>query len=324
MDINWLADFLALLECGGFSRAAEQRAVSQPNFSRRIRSLEDWVGVTLIDRSTHTISLTPAGERFRPLAEETMRRLHLGREEVRAVAKATSEALLFASTHALSLTFFPAWLRALEMKAPLNGTIKLTADNMVTCEKVMIEGRAHFLLCHHHEAATVRLGTDFRSIRLGQDRLLPVAAPSFAPPASGPTPQLAFSAESGMGRILAAAWAANGKEGPVAPVFSSHLAGVLTAMARDGRGIAWSPLSLVEDDLRKGTLVRAGPMQDDVEIEIRLWRPKARQSPVAEALWARLLSEQKEDMRPYHAGNASNDLNPALARCDRRRLSHRS
>jgi DNA-binding transcriptional LysR family regulator len=290
MDSDWLDDFLALLDCGGFSRAAEKRAVSQPSFSRRIRSLEDWVGTTLIDRSTHTVRLTPAGERFRTVAEETLRRLQLGREEARAVAKASSETLRFASTHVLSLTFFPAWLRRLESAQPMSATVELTADNMVACERLMVEGRAQFLLCHHHQAATTRLGSDFRSVRLGGDVLLPVVAPGLL--AGGDlasAPQLCFTADSGMGRILSAAWATARREPPSQPIFASHLASVLTAMARDGRGIAWTALSLVEDDLEAGRLVRAGAPEDDVPIEIMLWRPKARQAPAAEMLWSRIL-----------------------------------
>lgn len=290
MDSEWLEDFLALLDCGGFSRAAEKRAVSQPSFSRRIRSLEDWVGATLIDRSTHRIQLTQAGERFRGVAEETLRRLQLGREEVRAIAKASSETLRFASTHVLSLTFFPLWLRQLENAHPFSATVELTADNMVACERLMVEGRAQFLLCHHHEAATTRFGSDFRSIRLGEDVLLPVATPGLLSDESADhLPQLCFTADSGMGRILSAAWAAAGREPPSNPIFTSHLASVLTAMARDGRGIAWTAQSLVQDDLASGRLVRAGAPDDDVPIEIRLWRPKARQSAAAEALWSRIL-----------------------------------
>lgn len=289
MDSDWLVDFLALIDCGGFSRAAEQRAVSQPSFSRRIRSLEEWVGATLVDRSTHTMRLTPAGERFRVVAEETLRRLHVGREEVRAIAKASVETLRFASTHVLSLTYFPAWLRRMEADAPMNVTVELTADNMVACERLMIDGRAQFLLCHHHEAASTRLGSDFRSVQLGEDVLLPVISPRLAEEVDlAQAPHLCFTAESGMGRILAAAWAARGRSPPLRPIFTSHLASVLTTMARDGRGVAWTALSLVADDLAAGTLVRAAPVDEDVPIEIRLWRPKARQAPAAEALWSRI------------------------------------
>ena len=39
MDHKWLEDFLALARERSFSRAAELRHVTQPQFSRRIRAL---------------------------------------------------------------------------------------------------------------------------------------------------------------------------------------------------------------------------------------------------------------------------------------------
>ncbi|MGL1194689.1 LysR substrate-binding domain-containing protein, partial [Vibrio parahaemolyticus] len=67
-----------------------------------------------------------------------------------------------------------------------------------------------------------------------------------------------------------------------------HLATVLRAVARDGRGIAWLPLSLAGDDLAQGALVRAGDPEWDAAVEIRLFRPRARQNQAAEAFWAEL------------------------------------
>lgn len=288
METTWLEDFLALLETGGFSRAAERRGVSQPSLSRRIRSLETWLGVSLFDRSTHTVRPTSAGKRFRPIAEEVLRQLQLGREEARAASRTVTETLRFAATHVLSLTFFPAWLRGLETSVLPETTIILTADSMTACERQMIEGNAQFLLCHHHKTMPTRLGADFRSLVLGHDTLLPVASPQLiATTTPEQCPQLVYTAESGMGRILASAWALKGDAPPARPAFASHLAGVLATFARDGRGIAWTPLSLVQDDLRAGRLVRTGKPEDDLEIEIRLWRPRARQSAAAEAFWAR-------------------------------------
>ncbi|MFB1029444.1 MAG: LysR family transcriptional regulator, partial [Thauera sp.] len=64
MELKWLEDFLSLADSGSFSRSAEQRHVSQPAFSRRIRALEAWLGVALVDRSTFPTRLTEAGEAF--------------------------------------------------------------------------------------------------------------------------------------------------------------------------------------------------------------------------------------------------------------------
>ena len=296
MDAAWLEDFLALIDCGQFSRAAEQRNITQPAFSRRIRALEDWVGAPLFDRDIQPVALTPAGERFRPVAEETLRRLFQGRDAAREASRMAAATLRFAATQALSLTFFPTWLRAIEATDPLDATIHLTAAHMSACEQMMLRGEAQFLLCHHHAQATnLLMGEPFRSLAVGADRLLPVSAPeadgagprfSLGDDPAEPAPLLAFSAESGMGRILEGARAHRGDASGRRTAFTSHLASVLVAMAREGRGLAWAPLSLVSQDLKRGSLVRAAPTDRDIPIEIRIYRPRARQSPPAERLWA--------------------------------------
>jgi len=91
MELQWIEDFLTLAECGSFSRAAEQRNVTQPAFSRRIRSLEHWVGTELIDRSSHHIKLTPAGQTFMPAAAGVKRRLLDARDVAKSIGQAASK-----------------------------------------------------------------------------------------------------------------------------------------------------------------------------------------------------------------------------------------
>src|SRR6267154_2473908 len=64
MEMKWLEDFLSLVDTRNFTRSAELRFTTQPAFSRRIKSLEEWVGTTLLNRSSQPISLTSAGEKF--------------------------------------------------------------------------------------------------------------------------------------------------------------------------------------------------------------------------------------------------------------------
>ncbi len=297
MEVAWLEDFLAILECNGFSRAAERRNVTQPALSRRVRALEQWVGTPLFDRSSHVLTLTPAGERFRLTAEETLRRLHLGRDEAVEVALTSSETLRFASTHALSLTFFPTWLRGIEARLPTNTVIQFVADNMVACEHTMISGAVQFLLCHHHPAASNAMTPgQFLSAHVGDDVLLPVSVPlaagsrqpRYALPgeADAPVPYLSYRDESGMGRIGAAARAIFCPPAWLKPVFTSHLAKLLVTMVLDGRGLSWSPRSLVSEFIESGELVRAGDERWDIPMEIRLFRSRARQSAAAERFWS--------------------------------------
>jgi DNA-binding transcriptional LysR family regulator len=306
MELDWLEDFLALVEHQHFGRAAEARNVSQPAFSRRIRLLEAWLGAPLFNRDTHRVALTPAGEQWRPSAEDLLRRLYLGREQTRAIAEGAAATLRFASTHALSITFFPQWLEEIEAQQPQGSTVSLVTDNMAGCERMMLQGQAHFLLCHHHPSTPVSFKPNyFTSVDLGVDILVPVCAPAldnprrprFELPGSlgAPVPYLAFSEVSGMGRILASTHALEGPSVWLTPTFTAHVATVLAAMARAGRGVAWMPMSLVSRDLETGVLVRAGDARWEVPIDIRLYRPRARQTAAAEAFWSMLKARSEPD-----------------------------
>lgn len=61
MTIKQLEYFMAIARTLSFSEAAKQMYVSQPALSRSISALEEEMGVSLIHRDTHYVSLTPAG-----------------------------------------------------------------------------------------------------------------------------------------------------------------------------------------------------------------------------------------------------------------------
>ena len=61
MDTKWLEDFVSLAKTRSFSRSAQLRHLTQPAFSRRLRSLQAWAGVALVDRSSYPTRLTAAG-----------------------------------------------------------------------------------------------------------------------------------------------------------------------------------------------------------------------------------------------------------------------
>ncbi|MGI4744760.1 MAG: LysR substrate-binding domain-containing protein [Janthinobacterium lividum] len=297
LDLAYLEDFQALSETGNFSRAALQRAMTQPAFSRRIRALEDWAGTPLFERAAQPIVLTGAGQVLQPVVAEVLRRLLQGRDQLRATASRERATLRFAATHVLSFTFFPTWLRGLENGQPLEA-VQLVSDSLHACEQLMLQGQAQFLLCHHHELAPVRLdAARFASLRVGRDVLCPACAPN---PEGGPrygmgkrvtVPTLAYSEESGLGRIIAACRPEQHAAMRRDVVFTSHLAAALRTMALTGRGIAWLPLSLIREDLTAGRLVRAGPPSLDIDMEIRLVRAPGELGPTAGSFWTRLQPE---------------------------------
>jgi len=56
--------FIRVVEAGGIGRAAEQLGMAKSAVSRRLAELEDRLGITLINRTTRTSSLTEAGNLY--------------------------------------------------------------------------------------------------------------------------------------------------------------------------------------------------------------------------------------------------------------------
>ena len=297
MNLSWLDDFLALAATGNFSRAADERHMTQPAFGRRVKALEEWLGADLFDRRSQPVRLTPTGEWFRSVAVALQAQVARVPGEARAVAEAQSNSLRFAVTHALSLTFMPAWLRRLEAHT-LHGNLQLQSDMQQRCELLLEQSKVQFVICHSHPSVPSRLQTaGFASLPIGDDVLIPVSAADALGAAlyrltdtSTPVPLLTYSAESGFDHILRetryAALADMVKQTPL----TAHLASVLRTMALDGRGIAWLPQSLIADDLAAGRLLSAAAPSWSVDLEIRLFRDRVPMGQAAEALWAVLQS----------------------------------
>lgn len=275
MNLVWLEDFLALATSGNFSRAAQARHTSQPAFSRRIRGLEEWLGADLVDRTSQPARLTATGEWFRPIAEEMLARVGRLPAEARAVVEAHATTLRLAATHALSFTFVPRWLQALEPHtAP--GSIQLVSDVLDRCEELLAHRQVQFVVAHS------RAGLDTQpvpSLVIGSDTLLPLRAPN-APQGA----LLQFSDESGLGRIVRQELAA--QVSALQPVFTASLASVLKSMALAAKGMAWLPESLVREELASGTLQEVEAHADwRIALEIRLYRDPAPMGAHAERFW---------------------------------------
>ncbi|MBP1849917.1 LysR family transcriptional regulator [Rhizobium halophytocola] len=298
MDTAWLADLQALAETLNFSRAAERRNVTQPAFGRRIRSLEAWCGSALVDRSTHRLCLTPAGETMLAAAQDVAARLARAQRDLEHIS-ATASTVTFAATHALSFVFFPRWIQQLG-STTWTLPIRLLSDNMNECERIMQEGRAQFLLCHYHADSPMGLEAEhYRHVELSSDRLIPVTGRDEAGKAlyrlpgtaDAPVPRLAFEEKSGMGRILASCLSERGEGLHAQTVFTSHLAMALKALAEDGKGVAWIPRSLAADQLSAGGRLADAAGSDDWSVDVRivLIRPRSRMSDMAEAFWEQVL-----------------------------------
>lgn len=295
LELTWLEDCLALAESLNFSRAAAARYVTQPAFSRRIQSLEEWLGTPLFERNRRGVALTRAGEVFIQQVPGIIRALYTLRSEANEAAGDTRPDVIFSATHSLSFSFFPQLMRENEKIARF-GSFRLLSDSLSACERMMAKGDAQFLLCYSHPHMHIHLEQQkYLSVRLGRERLIPYAQclpesgrPRWRVTDGQPFPYLSFSAESGLGRIIAATSAINRAKRGMEAVFTADLAATLLAMVRAGEGVAWLPETLAAPDVQAGNIAAAASAESGlwVPIDIRLFRPAASMSRAVEALWA--------------------------------------
>ena len=83
MKLSNIRDLVAVAELGGLRRAARHLGIAQPALSRSIRDLEVELGVTLFERGSIGMTLTPAGQAFARRAAAVQIDLDRARDEVR-------------------------------------------------------------------------------------------------------------------------------------------------------------------------------------------------------------------------------------------------
>ncbi|MEV0537451.1 LysR family transcriptional regulator [Kitasatospora sp. NPDC050463] len=82
MDLRQMEVVVAVAEEGGFSAAARRLNVVQSAVSTTVRALERELGAPLFHRTTHRVSLTPAGQAFLPAARATLQAAEQARAAV--------------------------------------------------------------------------------------------------------------------------------------------------------------------------------------------------------------------------------------------------
>lgn len=310
LDLKWLEDFICLARTRSFSRAAEERNVTQPALSKRIQQLEQWFGVVLVDRSVSPTALTPEGRLLRETAEEIVRTLYEQRGRLQARRHIPRTAIRIATLHVLTTNFLPAWLSLLKERG-LEIWPRLRADHFHDCVQSLFEGECDFLLTLTHPRVPVVLDPNqFPSVCVGRDRMVAVSVPdatgaplfSFAGQDGQPIPFLAYSPQSFLARVTDSIFEGMDLGDNLVTVYESALADAIKAMALTGQGLALVPERSVIEELKGGALVEATRIEMD-ELEIRLFRSKVRGRHAVERLWTTLaekdlLSESRPGRAP--------------------------
>ncbi|ADO50560.1 hypochlorite stress DNA-binding transcriptional regulator HypT [[Enterobacter] lignolyticus] len=290
IETKWLYDFLTLEKCRNFSQAAILRNVSQPAFSRRIRSLEHAVGVELFNRQVSPLQFTEQGKIFHSQVRHLLQQLESNLTELRGGSDFALRKIKLAAAHSLSLGLLPSIVKQM----PTHFTYSVEAIDVDQAVDMLREGQSDFIFSYYDENL---LQPPFDHIRLFESRLFPVCAsdargkprytldqPHF--------PLLNYSRNSYMGRLINRTLTRH-TQLSFSTFFVSSMSELLKRVAMDGCGVAWLPEYAIEEEIRRGQLVVLNDDELIIPIEAYAYRMNTRMSQVAEIFW--------RDLRQQHA-----------------------
>ena len=250
MDLNDIPVFLKVAQLGSFTAAGRALGLPKTTVSRRVSRLEEAVGVRLIQRTTRSLSLTPAGRRF---FDESQQAIAMVEEAGRRTADVASEPSGIIRVSAPADTSF--------LSEAICSFVK--AHPKVRMELILTD--QHLNLVEDGIDVAIRAGTLADSTlvarKIGPTRRIFVASPEYLKAAGEPrTPADLVKHDCIVfGRGLdGATWQIQGDEGPeFVPVrgrVSVNTMHFAVRAAVEGLGIALIPSPMAAPDIRDGRL----------------------------------------------------------------------
>lgn len=145
MNLHHLRLFAAVVDHGGFTKAAAKLGLSQPAISKSLSELERTLSVHLIDRTGRGARLTPAGRALHARARELFGVERLAEQELREIRGLKRGRLRIASTPTIANYLLPPVLGRLHRRRPAVRMTALTGDaNSVA--RLLLESRVDVAL----------------------------------------------------------------------------------------------------------------------------------------------------------------------------------
>ena len=261
MDMRWFDDVLVLLEEKNMTRAAERRNITQPAFSRRIRSFEDWLGLDILVRKKNSIDINPALTQNEDEIRLFVARLNELKLKIAHHDPAAS-IVPIAAQHTPVFSTFPDM--ALQAKSAFPRVqFRVRAGNLSDCVAMFLRGDTSMLLCY--EAPSVEpleFGDNVLRGIWGHDYLMPVVGGklrySVKDDRTVPmdTPSIVYPDNSYFGEVLKRGKRVFGTAGFSAnPFCQSAFSSGMKEMVIKGLGVGWLPFSMVHKEIENGDLI---------------------------------------------------------------------
>ncbi len=296
MELKWLEDFISLNEQGSFSKAAKCRYVTQPAFSRRIRALENWLGVNLVDREQYPTALTKEGLDFVSVAQKWITQVYTTQSQLQQQQKSAQQITL-AIQHSLSVSYLPIFMAPLNAITP-HSTVKINTGDLHDCFDELMSGRADFMLSYYsHHGFPYTQDSALVWLDLGEDTLIPVSAVDengelfHSPEDSLPLKLINYPSDAFIGRIVQSDCMPQIQAKiRTKTVLENALVESVKALVLAGHGMAWLPKSIVKKDLAEKRLKQLSDLPS-AKMKIRIYCVNPDRTLEMTNIWQHLRSE---------------------------------
>jgi LysR family cyn operon transcriptional activator len=116
--LQWLRGFYYVAETGSVRQAAILMGREQPTITRQIQCLEKELGVTLFDRSSGKMKITPEGKTLQEEAVSLFEDVKRIKSEFRSQEREYEGKIVIATTHAIIDSFLPEYVKAFRKAHP--------------------------------------------------------------------------------------------------------------------------------------------------------------------------------------------------------------
>jgi len=297
LELKWIEDFLCLSQYGSFVKAAKSRHVTQPAFSRRIRALEEWVGVPLINRETYPSTFTKAGVCFLKYAESLKKDIEGAKKCTQEVALDKSNIVTFHTQHALS-EYVVNKMSKDNPQIFKNLLIHVIADNMHNSAMNFLEQKSSYLVGLSFKTPRLELPSpNIQSAVIGSESLIPVVGvddtgkPFYQDKVGDTVPLLSYPPDAFLAQVIECNNVISQASCQFNTVYINSVSNSLKSMALSGSGVAWLPLGLVHEEIESGKLKIFSENIKPIHAKIKIFSfPTEDQTPEKLILWEKLTS----------------------------------
>ena len=296
MRLEWLEDILAIVDTGSFSDAAARRHLTQSAFSRRVRNIEQYLGVELFDRTHKPVQLRPATADHYERISELAASLRQLAEDLKRSDRATGNRVVIASQHALTAALTPALIKRIQERDPTT-YMRLRSANLDDCFSLLFSSKADIALVYRPVDGDHPVEGDYlESVTLGQDRFIPVYSTADrdrlnAQFIEGVIPLIAYPGEVFLGQIMDRLILPKVRNLALASTkVETALTLAALELALQGIGVAWVPASLARSRIDDGSLADLSATLPSCDLDCTVARLIGGRGEAEDAVWQHFLA----------------------------------